>query len=133
MSIPQQFFRKVRFSASTGCWLWTGSIHRDGHGWYGSSPAHRIAYEAFVGPLGGLKFRHAKSCPKHCVNPFHCRPPGTQADNVRDMLEDGTNWQAQVTHCPRGHEYSQQNTRLYRGYRHCRACDRARPQRPKRA
>ena len=26
------------------------------------------------------------------------------------------------THCPKGHEYSPENTRWYRGWRYCRAC-----------
>jgi hypothetical protein len=32
--------------------------------------------------------------------------------------------QAEKTHCPCGHEYTPENTRLYRGRRHCRACAR---------
>lgn len=30
------------------------------------------------------------------------------------------------THCPRGHEYSEDNTRRYRGKRRCRACEKLR-------
>lgn len=32
--------------------------------------------------------------------------------------------QAERTHCPRGHEYSEENTYRHRGKRYCRACNR---------
>lgn len=31
-----------------------------------------------------------------------------------------------VTHCPRGHAYDDANTRLYKGMKFCRACDKDR-------
>lgn len=33
---------------------------------------------------------------------------------------------AAVTHCPRGHEYTPENTAVYKGSRHCRTCHRMR-------
>jgi hypothetical protein len=45
---------------------------------------------------------------------------GTQADNMRN-----SKW-AHATHCPEGHPYSTQNTRINaRGHRKCRICHRA--------
>jgi hypothetical protein len=32
------------------------------------------------------------------------------------------NWQALLTQCKRGHEFTEENTRRYRGRRHCRKC-----------
>lgn len=28
-----------------------------------------------------------------------------------------------ITHCPRNHAYDKENTRIYRGHRHCRKCE----------
>lgn len=59
-----------------------------------------------------------------CVNIWHL-VPGTQHDNVGDMLRRGRqNHQAQ-THCKRGHPFSEANTYVKsNGARECRACSR---------
>lgn len=41
------------------------------------------------------------------------------------------NASAERTECPKGHPYDEENTRVYNGRRHCRACDRMRPSRYK--
>src|SRR5690606_24954075 len=35
---------------------------------------------------------------------------GTQSDNVRDEIRDGTHVHARKTHCVRGHEFTRENT-----------------------
>ena len=49
---------------------------------------------------------------------------GTHAENMSDRIKHGTNAMTNRTHCPQGHPYSSENTRLSNGRRHCRACDR---------
>lgn len=74
------------------CWEWTRST--DSHG-YGkikiegrSRGVHRAVYENIYGPLPkGQVVRHSCDNPP-CFNPAHLLP-GTQADNVADMLERG--------------------------------------------
>lgn len=63
---------------------------------------------------------------------------GDKSNNALDNLEVMTagehrrlhnhlgRFHAGKTHCPRGHEYTEANTRTYQGRRWCRACDRER-------
>jgi hypothetical protein len=76
---------------NTGCWLWARAALRAGYGiavvdgrrWY----THRLAYEAYVGPIGPMQVCHKCDTPA-CVNPDHLFL-GTQRDNMRDMIAKG--------------------------------------------
>jgi hypothetical protein len=113
---------------NTGCWLWTGATHSDDYGTTSlkgrQMPAHRALYELLVGPVPReLDLDHL--CRVHpCVNPSHLEPVTRRENLVRGK----TFISAQVaqTHCLRGHEFTEPNTRMYRGQRRCRACDLAR-------
>lgn len=65
--------------------------------------AHRVAYQALVGPIpAGMTVDH--TCHNRiCCNPAHLRLL-TNAENARD------NGFATRTHCPKGHEYTPENT-----------------------
>ena len=76
----------------SGCWLWDAGIDRDGYG-RTSMPrsegkkrhVHRIAYDAFVGPIpSGMYILHSCDVPA-CCNPDHLRP-GTAAENAADSI-----------------------------------------------
>lgn len=56
---------------------------------------------------------------------------GTNADNMRDRVRDGTCANSRKTHCPQGHEYSEDNTRVRAngGGRQCLTCIRERSER----
>ncbi len=90
-TIEERFFDKVEISEHHRCWLWKG-MTRNGYGllYAGAKylPAHRYAYELFVGPIPeGAIILHSCDVPR-CVNPKHLRP-GTHAENVADMRERG--------------------------------------------
>lgn len=75
-----------------GCWLWIGGKSRNRsnlrYGSFNGMRAHRLIYEWVVGFIpDGMVILHTCDVP-HCVNPNHLRL-GTQADNVRDMIEKG--------------------------------------------
>jgi len=58
---------------------------------------------------------------KLCFNPEHLYM-GTNSSNQLDAVRDGLNYNANKTHCLRGHEFTPENTAIYGGARNCRAC-----------
>lgn len=109
--------------AENGCWEWNGRRGvREGPSVYGrvddetqvARLAHRIAYMKWVGPLDDdLVLMHKCDNPI-CINPEHLLP-GTQAENLEDMMRKGRGkWQKQ-THCKHGHEFTPENTSYREG------------------
>lgn len=124
-----RFWGRVERCDSSGCWQWIGAKNQ-GYGKLRSRgrtyKAHRVAYEALIGPIpDGMVIDHL--CRNRCcVNPAHLEPVTPVENTLR-----GAN--SVKTHCPHGHEYTEENTAVYqrsgeaRGkYRACRTCARFR-------
>ena len=119
-----------RVTKSDGCWTWAGTVNRQGYGVIGLGArgtgkklVHRLAWELLRGPIPpGLHVLHRCDNPP-CVNPDHLFP-GTVGDNNRDMVEKKRHYKQKVTHCPKGHEYTPENTKPNVGGkgRRCRTC-----------
>lgn len=88
--------KKYKVDNTTGCWLWTGSVDKDGYGrmrgtvnnvaW--SERAPRASYEEYIGPIPkGLMVLHECNTPA-CINPKHLYL-GTHKDNGADMIAAG--------------------------------------------
>jgi hypothetical protein len=115
---------------NSGCWIWEQGPLRDGYGrvYFDGKmrQAHRATYEHFVGAIpDGMQLDHLCRL-RCCVNPDHLEPV-TQLENIRrgkrGFLEAH---QRSKTHCPQGHEYSDENTYYSsKWHRRCRACHRA--------
>ena len=74
-----------------GCWIWLGASSK-GYGQVSKVGemlyAHRVAFEAFVGPIpDGMDVLHTCDTPS-CVNPDHLTV-GSHADNMADMVAKG--------------------------------------------
>jgi hypothetical protein len=110
----------------SGCWGWEAAKDTTGYGrfWDGSRvvPAHRVSYELFVGPITeGLHIDHL--CRNRgCVNPSHLEPV-TQRENMMRGVSPAAAANRR-TSCVHGHEYTAENTYLWRGSRHCMTCRR---------
>lgn len=104
------------------CWPISKFRAANGYGRFSVSGrkklAHRIMLESKLNrPLADLE------CSLHrCDNPPCCNPDhlfvGTKADNVKDAAakgrmpsaRNGLHPESKITHCPKGHEYSAENT-----------------------
>lgn len=131
-----RFWAKVDiYFGLNGCWLWTGYVNLAGYGRFDGRLAHRFAYEDMIGPVpDGLDIDHLCRV-RNCVNPAHLEPV-TRAENLRRGIKPRRDRDPLIarrnrekTHCPRGHEYTPENT--YRlpsrpSARYCRACHRER-------
>ena len=111
------------------CKLWHGTRDRKGYGILTISgislKAHRVAYRLHIGKIpAGMLVCHKCDNPP-CVESSHLFV-GTASDNQRDAVVKKRHSESRKTHCPQGHQYSNTNTRINKGKRQCRRCDRYR-------
>jgi hypothetical protein len=136
----RRFWSKVDRRGPDECWPWIG-LRQTARG-YGvfsqgnrSVRAHRFVYELRVGPIpAGYSIDHrchkvdecagGPTCPHRlCCNPAHLLPV---APGVNNTSERCISRNAEKTHCPRGHEYTPENTKMLgSGSRACYACAKA--------
>ena len=133
----KRFFMKIKKTKS--CWIWKSKKTPKGYGTFDTKPygggtvyAHRYSYKHHFGNFDKNLFVCHKCDNPSCVNPKHLFL-GTCKDNVIDCFKKGrgninlAKYQRSKTHCPKGHEYNEENTAFYvKDYRSCRQCNRDR-------
>lgn len=127
----EDFWKRKRVIASSGCWEYTGHIMASGYGRlsFGGNHnylAHRLAYKLTFGSIpDGMLVCH-KCDNRKCINPDHLFL-GTHLDNTFDMLLKNRhptmgNW---VT-CKNGHDRDQHSYLYFDKsgtlFRICRVC-----------
>ena len=87
---------------------------------------HNLVLEAFVGPRPeGAHGCHRDDDVNN--NRLENLYWGTPGQNALDMAANGNCWKSNITHCPKGHEYTEENTYYApgTGHRQCRTCIKA--------
>lgn len=106
------------------CWIWKGAPNKKGYGRFTVNGrrylAHRYAHLLWIGALvDGMEIDHLCRNTR-CVNPQHLEQV-TPEEHAR-RTDQGA-YQRSKTHCPAGHAYTPENTRMEGNRRHCRSCD----------
>ncbi len=130
--------------AEGGCWEWSRGRNNHGYGRFSTAGrknvyAHRFAYEFYKGSIpDGLELDHLCRNPA-CCNPDHLEAV-THAENLRRgrhtpaaQHPGGNNGYGLLTHCKRGHEFTEENTYRTPTGRSCRASQRLRQAERRRA
>jgi hypothetical protein len=146
-SAEERFWSKA--NQGDGCWPFDGTKRPDGYRQFGIGSlidgtrrgvlAHRYAYELTHGPIPAeLTVDHechnrAVDCPggPTCPHRACVRPDHLVAKSIRDNVLAGRTPPAvnlAKTHCHKGHPFDEANTRISRGGRQCRTCDREKAQ-----
>lgn len=125
----EKFLSRIK-KDSNKCWIWTGYFGGSGKFQYGRLSfnkkyvaAHRFSFEYHKEKIPkGMLVCHTCDNPK-CVNPEHLFI-GTYKDNNIDSVDKNRHAQKRKTHCPKGHEYSKENTYIInlKNGRHGRMC-----------
>lgn len=129
----EEFFW-ARVGQTHGCWLWLGRLDSNGYGVIQLGrgepriTASRASWIIHNGPIKSNKTfvcRHCDNPP--CVNPKHLFL-GIQKDNLGDaarkgrMKSHGKGWNRYKVFCKNGHEFTEENTYVWKNKRICRIC-----------
>ena len=140
LSREDRFWAKVE-KKPNGCWDWTASCFWDGYGmfrWEGhpSGRAHRYSYELHRGRIPDGKIIDHLCRNRKCVNPDHLEVVTNRENIMRgEGPEKIADFHRSKTHCPHGHEFTEENTYMAKEQkkcvrqRQCRTCTRLRMQR----
>ena len=129
-----RFWSRVDRANGPLCWFWTGRLDDKGYGRFYPSGSkgvrpHRFSYELYYRVMlpphsSGWEIDHL--CRNRaCVNPHHLQVV-TRHENVKRSTVG--EFHAAKTHCPHGHPYDENNTRIIYhkdgsfAQRQCRAC-----------
>jgi hypothetical protein len=129
MSIEQRLIEGSEV-VETGCRRWRGSHSPKGYGQINvggkTMRVHRVAYEVWVGPIPvgtEIDHVHANGCRyRDCIEPSHLEAV-SHLENLRRRRNA-----VPPTHCPKGHEFTPENTRYQsrkdrsNPARRCRQC-----------
>lgn len=140
-SLADRFWEKIWIPDDPdACWEWTGSTDTQGYGHISEGgrrgkliPAHVVSWQLDGGEIPeGLELDHlchgadtscigGRTCRhRRCVNPRHLEPVTHQVNGLRGRSFASAN--AQKTHCPSGHLYTEDSLPRTAGSQYARVC-----------
>ena len=119
------------FGAKPDCWIWRGGLTTYGYGyftssWYrnegGSDRVHLyVLSQVMKQELSPDQETDHKCRFRPCSNPDHLERVDQRTNTLRGISPTAEN--SKKTHCPEGHEYTEENTYTNdKGWRTCRTC-----------
>ena len=124
---------------ANGCWIWQGMKAHNGYGQTGYRAKTCILHRRLFQIVHGVTLKRREyvlhTCDvKLCCNPAHLWK-GNNGLNKKDETAKGKNYWRNRTHCPHGHKYTPENTRLHECRpgvfsRGCITCERIRMKTP---
>ena len=136
--LPDRFWDKVIPEPNSGCWLYVGAWTSRGYGSFNlgkdetgrqrTGVAHKMTREAarpddVRRSEEGVRVVNDHKCrTRSCCNPDHTDRVDEPTNIARGTSPSAVH--ARTMHCPRGHEYSEENTYVWNRKRYCRACRR---------
>lgn len=127
-AVQDRFWSKVDRGEADACWPWLNTRTPGGYGQFSYArkrfAAHRVAY-TWMREVVPVELVCDHLCRNRaCVNPHHIEIVSS-GENVRRGIGAKLSRERadKITHCPRGHAYTEQNTRVRGGSRHCVTCN----------
>lgn len=122
-----RFVAKFEIDEDTGCWNWLAG-KRGGYGQFRLNGkmqnAHRVSFAYCTAGIPEGKHLDHLCRNRGCVNPVHLEIVTNRENVLRGEGACAKN--LKKTHCPKGHEYTPENTYTWKTYRYCRICVRER-------
>ena len=139
----RRFNQQTKFgNGAEGCLVWQGQTDPAG---YGRMPldngktiaAHRFVWEQIMGksiPDGmqidhvchGEAVKHSQCQGGVCRHRRCCNPKHLELVTASENTKRQDHAERRKTHCPKGHEYTEENTARRSGRRFCKQCERER-------
>lgn len=135
MSVIERIERRVERIPFSGCWIFMGALNTSGYGWVGRGGrgdgvdrAHRITYQHYRGEVPAGKELDHLCRVRSCCNPFHLEAVTRKEHCQRGDVGKTTGAKNRAkTHCPKGHEYTSENTYWHQSRKYlCRGCKQCR-------
>lgn len=127
-----RLFSRIVVNEATGCWEYLSPLSPSGYGQFALETmgntilTHRLMYQIMVGPLPKNLVLDHLCRNRKCCNPEHLEPVTQHENWYRGESPFAIN--AKKTHCKRGHEFTEENTKIVKGRigpaRQCKTCSR---------